>query len=143
LRISSPIKTGLCEILATEVFDRLDRTDISRPDGEAALEGKPGTAAAWEKLISQYQILGKQAHVAHVVAVMEIHAVTEILTFNAAHFGVFLELGPSIPRRYSSPRLKSVLGLQWASNPHQDRDDRETLQGYLWLLPPMRREFLN
>lgn len=53
------------------------------------LEGKPGTAAAWEKLVSQHQILGKQAHDAHLVAAMEIYAVPEILPFNAAHFRRF------------------------------------------------------
>jgi len=53
------------------------------------LEGKPGTAAAWEKLVARHQISGKQAHDAHLVAVMEIHAVTDILTFNAAHFRRF------------------------------------------------------
>ena len=39
------------------------------------LEGKPGVAVAWEVLVGQ-----------HLVAVMLIHAVTDILTFNIPDF---------------------------------------------------------
>jgi predicted nucleic acid-binding protein len=53
------------------------------------LEGKTGVSAAWEKLVSARLISGKLAHDAHLVAVMEIYAVKDILTFNGADFRRF------------------------------------------------------
>ena len=50
------------------------------------LEGKPGIAEAWEKLVSGHLVSGKQAHDAHLVAVMNVHGVRRILTFNGADF---------------------------------------------------------
>ena len=50
------------------------------------LEGKPGVAGAWERLAGTYLISGKQAHDAHLVAVMLVYGVTNILTFNLAGF---------------------------------------------------------
>jgi hypothetical protein len=45
------------------------------------LEGKSGIADAWEKLVSGHLVSGKQAHDAHLVAVMNI-------TRGAAHSDV-------------------------------------------------------
>lgn len=53
------------------------------------LEGKPGVANAWEKLVGTHLVSGKLAHDAHLVAVMQVHSVTEILTFNGADFRRF------------------------------------------------------
>ena len=50
------------------------------------LEGKPGIADAWEKLVSGHLVSGKQAHDAHLAAVMNIHGLRRILTFNGADF---------------------------------------------------------
>jgi len=50
------------------------------------LEGKSGVAAAWERLVGEHLVLGKHAHDAHLVAIMQIYAVTDILTFNVAGF---------------------------------------------------------
>ena len=50
------------------------------------LEGKPGVAGAWETLVGKHLVWGKQAHDAHLVAVMLVYAVTSILTFNIADF---------------------------------------------------------
>jgi predicted nucleic acid-binding protein len=50
------------------------------------LEGKPGVAGAWEMLVGKHLVSGKQAHDAHLVAVMLVYAVTSILTFNIADF---------------------------------------------------------
>jgi predicted nucleic acid-binding protein len=50
------------------------------------LEGKPGVAGVWERLVGAHLISGKQAHDAHLVAVMLVHGVTSILTFNIADF---------------------------------------------------------
>jgi predicted nucleic acid-binding protein len=50
------------------------------------LEGRPGVAGAWEMLVGKHLVSGKQAHDAHLVAVMLVYAVTSILTFNIADF---------------------------------------------------------
>jgi predicted nucleic acid-binding protein len=50
------------------------------------LEGKSGVAGAWEMLVGTHLVSGKQAHDAHLVAVMLVYAVTDILTFNIADF---------------------------------------------------------
>jgi predicted nucleic acid-binding protein len=50
------------------------------------LEGKSGVAGAWEMLVGKHLVSGKQAHDAHLVAVMLVYAVTDILTFNIADF---------------------------------------------------------
>jgi predicted nucleic acid-binding protein len=53
------------------------------------LEGKRGTAEAWEILVSKYQVSGKLAHDAHLVAIMQVYSVTDILTFNGSDFRRF------------------------------------------------------
>ena len=49
----------------------------------------PDTAAiypVWERLVSQYQVSGKAAHDARLVAAMQVHALTAILTFDKSGF---------------------------------------------------------
>jgi predicted nucleic acid-binding protein len=50
------------------------------------LEGLPGITDTWETLVGKHQILGKQAHDAHLVAVMQVNSVASILTFNRRDF---------------------------------------------------------
>ncbi len=50
------------------------------------LEGASGIADAWEKLVSEYLVLGKQAHDANLVATMLVHGVRRLLTFNGDDF---------------------------------------------------------
>jgi len=40
----------------------------------------------WERLVLQHQVSGKQAHDARLVAAMNVHKVTHLLTFNTADF---------------------------------------------------------
>jgi len=40
----------------------------------------------WEQLVVQYQVSGKQVHDARLVAAMNVHKVTHLLTFNTADF---------------------------------------------------------
>jgi predicted nucleic acid-binding protein len=53
------------------------------------LEGKTGVAATWERLAGQHLVSGKQAHDTHLVATMQVHSVTDILTFNVPDFSRF------------------------------------------------------
>ena len=46
----------------------------------------------WEHLIVKHQVLGKQAHDARLVAAMEVHNLTHLLTFNDRDFKRFTEI---------------------------------------------------
>jgi predicted nucleic acid-binding protein len=41
---------------------------------------------AWRRIVLAQAVIGKQTHDAHIVAMMEVHSVTSILTFNDTHF---------------------------------------------------------
>lgn len=43
----------------------------------------------WEALVAQYEVMGKSAHDARLVAAMMRHGVSHILTFNGADFARF------------------------------------------------------
>jgi len=46
----------------------------------------PSILVLWEQLISQYQVRGKNAHDARLVAAMLVHGIPQILTFNPGDF---------------------------------------------------------
>ncbi len=48
--------------------------------------------STWENLVQKYQVLGKQAHDARLVAAMAIHEISHILTFNIQDFQRFVEI---------------------------------------------------
>lgn len=55
----------------------------------------PDTAdifAEWERIVVQYQVSGKQAHDARLVAAMLVHNLTHLLTFNDGDFKRFTEI---------------------------------------------------
>jgi predicted nucleic acid-binding protein len=53
------------------------------------LDGGVGIADAWEKLVSQHLVSGKQSHDAHLAAAMGVYGVKELLTFNGKDFKRF------------------------------------------------------
>lgn len=48
-----------------------------------------GILPAWERLVTTHAVLGKSAHDARLVAAMQEHGVSHLLTFNVAHFQRF------------------------------------------------------
>jgi predicted nucleic acid-binding protein len=46
----------------------------------------------WEQLVVKHQVLGKQAHDARLVAAMNVHSVTHLLTFNTEDFQRYSEI---------------------------------------------------
>jgi len=50
------------------------------------LPDTPATYPVWEELVTRYQIAGKPAHDARLVAAMEVHGLTSILTFDRTGF---------------------------------------------------------
>ena len=49
----------------------------------------PDVLEAWQRIVIGQSIIGKQTHDAHLVAIMQAHAVTNVLTFNVSHFSRF------------------------------------------------------
>lgn len=50
------------------------------------LPDQPGLFTEWEKLVTTHQCQGKAAHDARLVAAMQTHGLTQIITFNFADF---------------------------------------------------------
>lgn len=50
------------------------------------LPSTPDVLEAWQRIVVSHGVLGKQTHHAHLVAIMQVHSVTSILTFNVSHF---------------------------------------------------------
>lgn len=46
----------------------------------------PAIYPAWEALVSEHQVIGKPAHDARLVAAMQVHGITSILTFDRTGF---------------------------------------------------------
>ena len=49
----------------------------------------PEVIQAWERIVAAQGVSGKQTHDAHLVAIMQAHSVSIILTFNEGHFKRF------------------------------------------------------
>ena len=58
----------------------------------ALLDDTPQIFSAWERIVRQYGVTGKQAHDARLVAAMEVHNLTHLLTFNDRDFKRFTEI---------------------------------------------------
>jgi|HubBroStandDraft_6_1064221.scaffolds.fasta_scaffold472118_2 predicted nucleic acid-binding protein len=50
------------------------------------LPDAPETFQEWERLVIQHQVVGKKTHDARLVAAMNVHGISHILTFNGADF---------------------------------------------------------
>ena len=51
----------------------------------------------WERLVIQHSVSGKNAHDARYVAAMNVHGITNILTYNKRHFTRFSGINPLLP----------------------------------------------
>ena len=56
------------------------------------LNDTPEIYSAWERIVIRYQVTGKQAHDARLVAAMELHNLSHLLTFNDNDFKRFTEI---------------------------------------------------
>ena len=65
------------------------------------LNNTPEVFSAWEGIVRRYQVAGKQAHDAHIVAAMSAHKVTHLLTFNDRDFKRFTEITVVNPQNIS------------------------------------------
>jgi predicted nucleic acid-binding protein len=53
------------------------------------LEDQAGIFPAWLQLVKQYDVQGKKVHDARLVAVMQTHSISHLLTFNVDDFHRF------------------------------------------------------
>jgi len=51
-----------------------------------------GVDVIWELLVAKYQVIGKQAHDARLVALMILHGVSNLITLNTTHFQRYTEI---------------------------------------------------
>lgn len=58
----------------------------------------PDIAVRWRRIVNRYAVLGKQVHDARLVALMEAHGLTHLLTLNTADFARYPSITPLHPR---------------------------------------------
>lgn len=56
----------------------------------------PDIYPAWKTLVAALGVIGKQVHDARLVAVCHVHGVTQVLTFNVAHFNRLAVAPPGV-----------------------------------------------
>lgn len=76
-----PARNGL-GMSATEAHAELTRLKTLF----TILDDTPAIFTQWEQLVIQYQVQGKNAHDARLVAAMMVHGLSRILTFNLGDF---------------------------------------------------------
>ena len=70
-------------------------TEIKRQFG--IHDDTPAIRPTWEQLVAKYQVIGKNAHDARLVAAMIAHKIPRILTFNTADFLRYKEIEAIAP----------------------------------------------
>jgi predicted nucleic acid-binding protein len=69
------------------------QSELSQLETMFAVVGEsPVTLPEWERLVVQYQVMGKNAHDAQLVAAMIIHGINRILTFTVSDFQRYREI---------------------------------------------------
>jgi predicted nucleic acid-binding protein len=76
---------GLTTAAAIVELARLKRLFLLLPETAAVFP-------AWEALVSRYQVSGKPTHDARLVAAMQVHGLTSILTFNTSDFRRYVDI---------------------------------------------------
>jgi predicted nucleic acid-binding protein len=82
---------GLSIAKAAEEIINLKTLFVLLPDS-------PDIFSEWERIVLQYQVSGKQAHDARLVAAMIVHDVSHLLTFNTADFKRFTAITAVSPQ---------------------------------------------
>lgn len=62
------------------------------------LADRPEIFSEWERIVGLYQVIGKQAHDARIVAAMSAHGLTHLLTFNDRDFKRYNEISVVNPQ---------------------------------------------
>jgi predicted nucleic acid-binding protein len=67
------------------------------------LEDSPEIFSRWLELVKQFHVTGKRVHDARLVAVLEVHSINNLITFNTADFVVFPALSLVDPHSLAVP----------------------------------------
>ena len=62
----------------------------------ALLPETPDIFPAWKAIVAALGVMGKQVHDARLVAICHVHQVSQLLTFNVAHFTRLAAFGPTL-----------------------------------------------
>lgn len=60
------------------------------------LPDTPAIYPTWERIVTAFSVQGRQVHDARLVAAMQVHGITHILTFNTADFLRYQPLGITV-----------------------------------------------
>jgi predicted nucleic acid-binding protein len=71
------------------------------------LPDTPGIYPVWEDLVFRYQVAGKPAHDARLVAAMKVHGITSILIFDKSGFSRYAGIQVVHPDEVADPRNRS------------------------------------
>jgi predicted nucleic acid-binding protein len=74
----------------------------------ALREDTPAILPEWERLVTTYQVSGKSAHDARLVAAMIVHGLGRLLTFNAGDFLRYPGIVVVTPQQVLAPPAPSV-----------------------------------
>jgi len=73
----------------------------------ALLDDTPALYPTWEQLVTANAVVGKNAHDARLVAAMQVHGITHLLTFNDADFRRFTAITVFTPTHVLAPTATS------------------------------------
>lgn len=82
---------GLIPAQASRILSRIESSALRLSDDNDAVYGE------WKKLVAVYGVSGKKSHDARLVAAMNVHGVTHVLTFNVDDFKRFPGIVPIRP----------------------------------------------
>lgn len=88
---------GLAPALVERILTRLERFVVHLPDSDDIY-------AEWRRLVTLHSVSGKTAHDARLVAAMNVHGITHILTFNVEDFARYEGIQAMHPARVTGPR---------------------------------------
>lgn len=63
----------------------------------SCLSEPPDMADRWERIVFEHKVLGKQAHDARLVALMQAHGITHLVTLNTQDFARYQDVIPLTP----------------------------------------------
>jgi predicted nucleic acid-binding protein len=74
---------GLSPVQVERILTRIERSVMRLPDSDAVY-------SEWRRLVVLHEVVGKKTHDARLVAAMNVHGVSHILTFNTGDFKRFV-----------------------------------------------------
>jgi predicted nucleic acid-binding protein len=78
------------------------------------LPDTPAVCSQWERLVVQYSVMGRDSHDTRIVAAMNVHGVTHLLTFNKDDFRRYINIvaitpGEVIAAQQETPTAQTIV----------------------------------